>query len=271
MADGRDNSKLLTYKAFEGGRKQPKDYNAMFNHTYFVVWFRRLLDDVEALGKSNAIIVLDNAKYHKGLPDDTPKGSWMKAKMMEACVALGIPTEPREYRSTLWTKLKKHVADNVVPVIVKMATDRGHEVVFTPPYHSDMQPIEMVWSYVKGGVGRQYNTSTKFPDVRERLDREFDRLPSSVIYDCICHTTRKVVDLSAYLQSLDDVDDAAGSCFSSDSESDSDGDSCDDCDLADYDGHEQSDKDHSFSTSFYLTTMAGGGVFIEAAGDGTTS
>ncbi|RHY46171.1 hypothetical protein DYB34_011325, partial [Aphanomyces astaci] len=33
------------------------------------------------------------------------------------------------------------------------------------------------------------------------------------------------------------VDDAAGSCFSSDSESDSDGDSCDACDLADYDGH----------------------------------
>ncbi|ETV68971.1 hypothetical protein H257_15128, partial [Aphanomyces astaci] len=213
-ADGRDNSKLLTYEAFEGGRKQPKDYHAMFNHTFFVVWFWRLLDDVEALGKSNAIIV-----------------------MMEACVALGIPTEPREYRSTLWTKLKKHVADNVVPVIVKMATDRGHDVIFTPPYHSDMQPIEMVRSYVNGGVGRQYNTSTKFPDVRERLDHEFDRLPSSVIYDCICHTTRKVVDLSAYPQSLDDVDDAAGSCFSSDSESDSDGDSCDDCDLADFDSH----------------------------------
>ncbi|RHY20956.1 hypothetical protein DYB32_009929 [Aphanomyces invadans] len=78
MADGRDNSKLLSYEAFEGGRKEPKDYHAMFNHAYFVGWFQLLLDDVAALQECNAIIVLDNAKYHKGLLDDTPSGSWAK-------------------------------------------------------------------------------------------------------------------------------------------------------------------------------------------------
>lgn len=36
MVDGLEDSKLLAYVAFEGGRKQPKDYHAMFNHTFFV-------------------------------------------------------------------------------------------------------------------------------------------------------------------------------------------------------------------------------------------
>ncbi|KAF0717122.1 hypothetical protein AaE_010926 [Aphanomyces astaci] len=41
MADGRDDSKVLTYDVFEGGRKQPKDYHAMFNHAYFVIRERK--------------------------------------------------------------------------------------------------------------------------------------------------------------------------------------------------------------------------------------
>ncbi|KAF0707610.1 hypothetical protein AaE_013532, partial [Aphanomyces astaci] len=161
-----------------------------------------------------------NAKYHKGLPGNTPKGSWTKQKMAEACEAYGIEIDVKEFRSTLWAKLKTHIAANIVPVIVQLAKDRGHEVVFTPPYHSDMQPIEMVWAYVKGAVGRQYTTSTKFPDVRQRLDREFAGLPK----------------MAAYLNAVDDADDAAGAAFSSESESESDADSCDDCDFADYDG-----------------------------------
>ncbi|RHZ31317.1 hypothetical protein DYB26_007326, partial [Aphanomyces astaci] len=78
--------------------------------------------------------------------------------------------------------------------------------------------------------------STKFPDVRQRLDREFAGLPSSVVFDCINHTDRKVVEMAAYLNDVDDADDAAGAAFSSESESESDADSCDDCDFADYDG-----------------------------------
>ncbi|RHZ13234.1 hypothetical protein DYB37_011186 [Aphanomyces astaci] len=236
MADGRENSKLLTYEAFEGGRKQTKDYHGIFDHAYFVAWVQRLLDEADSLGKSNAIIVLDNAKYHKGLPDNTPKGSWTKRKMAEACEVYGIEIDVKEFRSTLWAKLKTHIAANIVLVIVQLAKDRGHEVDFTPPYHSDLQPIEMVWAYVKGAVGRQYNTSTKFPDVRQRLDREFAGLPSSVVFDCINHTDRKVVEMAAYLNAVDDADDAAGAVFSSESESESDADSCDDCDFADYDG-----------------------------------
>ncbi len=50
-----------------------------------------------------------------------------------------------------------------------MAKDRGHGVLFTPPYHSNLQPIELVWANSKGEVGRQYDTNTTIQDVEQRL------------------------------------------------------------------------------------------------------
>ncbi|OQR80747.1 hypothetical protein ACHHYP_17246 [Achlya hypogyna] len=30
----------------------------------------------------------------------------------------------------------------------------GHEVLYTPPYHPELQPIEVVWACVKNRIGR---------------------------------------------------------------------------------------------------------------------
>ena len=35
-----------------------------------------------------------------------------------------------------------------------MARDRGHEVLFTTPYYSDLQPIDLVWAAIKGNMGK---------------------------------------------------------------------------------------------------------------------
>ncbi|KAG6959547.1 hypothetical protein JG687_00008744, partial [Phytophthora cactorum] len=47
---------------------------------------------------------------------------------------------------------------------------QGHEVVYTPPYHSDLQHIELVWAIVKGKAGQQYSTTTTFADILPRLE-----------------------------------------------------------------------------------------------------
>jgi transposase len=61
-------------------------------------------------------------------------------------------------------------ADNVAFVAKSRPgalTYHGHDIVFTPPYHSNLQPIELVWANTKGEVGRQYDTQTTFKDVRQ--------------------------------------------------------------------------------------------------------
>ena len=66
-----------------------------------------------------------------------------------------------------------------------MPLDHGHEVLLSPPYYSDIQPIEKIWDNMKGTVSQQYTTLTTIKDVLERMNDAFDNLISKIIEGCI--------------------------------------------------------------------------------------
>ncbi|ETV98931.1 hypothetical protein H310_08418 [Aphanomyces invadans] len=149
---------------FEGSKRvkdDPKVYHGMFDHTYFVKWFKAAMDEVEFHGKMG--------------------------------VRYGVDVESHDLKKTIWARFKPVLSARVEPMVVTMARDRGHDVLFTPPHHSDLQPIEMVWAKAKGDVGVQYKVDTTFADVRARLDDAFKQLPSAMICNCIRHF-EKLVD-----------------------------------------------------------------------------
>ncbi|KAF0726166.1 hypothetical protein Ae201684_015500 [Aphanomyces euteiches] len=200
------DSHVMALDIFTGGNskaKEPKDYHAMFNHEYYVTWFGKLLKELEDLGVCNALIVMDNAKYHKGRPSNTPKSRQSKSCLLEACSRYGIEVTGDEYKSMLWTKLSAYIEANVPPVIVSMAQDHGHKIVFTPPYHSDLQPIELIWATVKSAVGRQYTDMTKFPEVKVRLIEAFDNLSHHTIKGCVRSAEGKLQKLHEHLLHID--------------------------------------------------------------------
>jgi hypothetical protein len=69
-----------------------------------------------------------------------------------------------------------HIPDLVKIEVERLAEERGHTVLFTPAYHSDLQPVELVWALVKGNVGRQYSNKTTLDMVYEHLMHEFNQL-----------------------------------------------------------------------------------------------
>ncbi|RHY24645.1 hypothetical protein DYB32_008758 [Aphanomyces invadans] len=196
MSGDEADVKLIGLDIFEGSKRvkdDPKDYHGMFDHTYFVKWFKVAVDEVEFHGKKGVVFVMDNAKYHRGLPADTPPGTWRKADLLATCQRYGVDVESHDLKKTIWARLKPVLSARVEPMVVTMARDRGHDVLFTPPHHSDLQPIEMVWAKVKGDVGVQYTVDTTFADVRARHDDAFKQLPSAMICNCIRHC-EKLVD-----------------------------------------------------------------------------
>ncbi|RHY88362.1 hypothetical protein DYB35_009375 [Aphanomyces astaci] len=210
LDDGSDVSHLLGLDIFVGGKKNGKvvkDYHSMFNHDYFVQWFGKLLDEVEELGWSSAVFVMDNAKYHKGKPKSTPKGTWRKSDLYQACVDNTLTdVAPTDLKSAIWKTLKKHLDEHVLPVVVTMAQARGHHVVYAAPGFSELQPIEMVWANVKGTVGRAYTSTTTFQDVLDRLERAFFELDSEVICNTIKSSTAKLLDLDRTLREAEGVE-----------------------------------------------------------------
>jgi len=64
---------------------------------------------------------------------------------------------------------------------VKIAEQYEHEVNFTPPYHCELQPIEGVWSVVKGEVARS-GLHPNLLSVRNTLLNAFkEKISSKVI------------------------------------------------------------------------------------------
>jgi transposase len=49
--------------------------------------------------------------------------------------------------------IKQYIISNVKIEVERLAEEGGHTVLFTPTYHSDLQPIKLVWARVKGNVG----------------------------------------------------------------------------------------------------------------------
>ena len=55
-----------------------------------------------------------------------------------------------------------------------LSEERGHKVLFTPPCHSDFQPIELLWAKLKGNIGRKYDSNTTMAVLKQQLDEEFE-------------------------------------------------------------------------------------------------
>ncbi|RQM29316.1 hypothetical protein B5M09_013697 [Aphanomyces astaci] len=221
-----EDSSLVGLDVFQGGAKPrsgPKDYHGMFVYAYFVKWFGKYKDEVEKLGKKGVTFVMDNAKYHKGQPADTLRGTWRKADLLTACQRFNVDVESVDLNKTIWARLKPVVAAKVRPVVVTMARSRGQDVVSTPPHNSDLQPIEMVWSKVIGDVGVQYTVDTTFDDVQSRLAVAFDALPPAVIWNCVLHCDKLLQDMhQLLLRREENEDEGSSSDESSDGSSSSD-------------------------------------------------
>ena len=84
----------------------------------------------------------------------------------------------------------------------------------------------MVWSKVKGDVGRQYTTTTTFKDVRARLGAASASLAPSNISNTIAHSTHMLLDPHKDIQAADDghdqdpssSDESGGNVSSADSD-----------------------------------------------------
>jgi transposase len=159
----------------------PADYHDTINGDKFIGWMRqRLFPTVQQLYPGKMYLVLDNAKYHhhRG-PDWFAPYNKKKGQLADFLRQRNVPcitvdngrTIPASKFSAnagkaaggptlmqLKTAVKQHLAahpeiNTTVPQ--QLMSDEGYELLYTPPYVSDLQPIEMIWAFTKALVVRQ--------------------------------------------------------------------------------------------------------------------
>ena len=161
------------------------------------------------------IIVMDNAGYHKPRDFDwiTP-GTMSKTECASFCEEHGIDkiTATRDGQEILFRKntfnqraskhhlaptrkelqaavkahLKQHPGINRTK-IDKLLQPLGHSIVWTPPFVPEVQPIELIWSYVKRLVATQYTLKRTLDQTRQQTDDAFDTITAAMIQKRIAH------------------------------------------------------------------------------------
>ena len=150
------------------------DFRRAFKAVDYIYWWR---DQLLPSLMEPSIIVVDNAKYHNAFGKHVPDLREMKKKeCQEYMTSKGIPFAQAMSSVELRQKIRAYIAANEKPEIVRLAELAGHEVLFIPPYYSDLQPIQLVWGHIKGCVGQKYDSGTTLAIVDERLKAEFATL-----------------------------------------------------------------------------------------------
>ena len=176
----------------------PADYHDTINGEKFIGWMRQhLFPTVQQLYPGKKMyLVLDNAKYHHHRGPDwfapsTKKKGQLADFLRQRNVGSITVDDKRSIPASkfsanagraaggptlvqLKAAVKEHLAahpeiNTTVPQ--QLMGDAGYSLLYTPPYVSDLQPIEMIWAFTKALVARQ-STRTRTAQVCAVQTRE---------------------------------------------------------------------------------------------------
>lgn len=114
---------------------------------------------------------MDNAPYHNVLsPCSAPISSSKKEYMRLWLANNNVPVSDDCLKPEMIEILRK-IAPSPTFAIDLIAEQAGHEVLRTPPYHPELQPIETCWGIVKNQVAR--NCDFTMANLLLQLDTAF--------------------------------------------------------------------------------------------------
>ncbi len=164
------------------------DYHGQMNWEIFKKWFMEMLiPNIPA----NSLIVMDNAPYHNILSEhSSPTPSCSRKKIVDWLEQNKIYCRDDCLKSELIEIIKK-IAPEPLYEIDEMAKSFGHEVLRTPPYHPELQPIEICWGVVKNHIAR--NCDFTMTNLIKQLDNGFEKVTADTCSKIIAKI-RKVED-----------------------------------------------------------------------------
>ncbi|VDH88880.1 Hypothetical predicted protein [Mytilus galloprovincialis] len=129
------------------------DYHDEMNSEHFTEWFR---DTLIPRLSPQSVVVMDNAPYHSHLDPESraPSTGANKPGISAWLDKNNVHYDPKMKKTGLLDLVNQHKPQKKY-VIDELAKAHGHVVLRLPPYHCELNPIEMVWSDLKGFVARK--------------------------------------------------------------------------------------------------------------------
>ncbi|XP_018569175.1 uncharacterized protein LOC108909344 [Anoplophora glabripennis] len=150
----------------------------------------------------NSVVVTGNAPYHNVQVQKAPTCNSRKTDMVDWLISKNIPFSPNLLKPQLYEIIKHNKKQHIVYKFDRLLQENGHVALRLPPYHPDLNPIEMVWAQVKNSVAKK-NVLFKLEAVKTLTEEEFLSVTVEDWMKC-CQDVVKVED--NYLQNEIRVD-----------------------------------------------------------------
>jgi len=150
------------------------DYHGQMNGELFQKWFvEQLLPNIP----SESLIMMDNATYHNVLAEySAPTPTCSTEKIRTWLASNKIPCKDDCLKVELIEILRK-IAPEPTYAIDVIARKYGHEVIRTPPYHPELQPIEICWGLLKNEVARHCDFT--LDNLKLQLETAFEKITAT--------------------------------------------------------------------------------------------
>ena len=167
---------------FNAKSKDNRDYHSEMNGEIFQSW---LTHSVLPTLDRPSCIVMDNASYHNIVAheDKIPTSSTTKRAIQEWLTNEKVQFAPDCLKPELLSLVKSQNKPKKFQVD-EMILQHGHLCLRLPPYHSHLNPIELVWAKVKGTVADE-NTTFKIGDVRDLTISALQRIDQTYWEKCV--------------------------------------------------------------------------------------
>ena len=172
---------------FQSHSTDGRDYHTEMNSTIFEDWIEHnLLPSI----KEPACIVMDNASYHSRISTDSisPTSSTRKEDMKIWLRNKNIPFDDNLLKPELYELIRKNKPEKIY-VTDQLIQSHGHLVLRLPPYHCDLNPIELLWGIIKNDVASK-NSTFKLADMRNLTEQAIQDIPLETIKSTFEHTRK---------------------------------------------------------------------------------
>lgn len=179
--DGFVPGGLLCFKS----KKNTQDYHDEMNGDSFRDWLEGVLPRL----KANCVIVMDNAPYHSVKKEKCPTTQWRKSDIIDWLTSKGEVIDNSMIIPELLEVVKRLKPLYSTYVIDEMVKEQNKVVLRLPPYHCELNPIELAWSVIKNHV-KANNKTFKLADVRNLLIEGTEKVTVEMWKNFISHTTK---------------------------------------------------------------------------------
>ena len=128
------------------------DYHSDMNYANYEKWLKeRLIPNLS----SNSVLVIDNATYHNVQLNRAPNSN-SRRDFMISWLKYHLP--PITFNNTDFSSLRNpDIYNMILPLKPKYLSykidgifaEHNHNILRLPPYHPELNPIELIWATVK--------------------------------------------------------------------------------------------------------------------------